>query len=558
MPRPSFPRFAHPGGRGTGGRAHVDADPGGPPSILLALRFARFRVLVMIQLANAIGVWMHVVAAQWILTDAGRSATEVAAVPAAMSVPFFLLSLPIGALAGRISPVRMMAGATALSALASSCAALLAATRPGGLWLLLLTVLGIGSGLVALAVAWQSQIPHLVDRRAVGSAALVDGVTFNVARAVGPIAGGLGLSLLDAPATFLVTGVVFASCALCIAGVAPRRPPASPTHETLVQSIRGGLRFTRHSPWTRRLLLRLCLFGVPSAALWALLPLVVHQRLGLGANGFGLLFGVVGLGAVAGTAALSPLRARLSVNQFGFVGSVMFAAMLLGLCLASSLWVVAGLLVLGGASWVGVQTTWMTAAHQALPDWVRPRIIALMLLAFQGCQALGALLWGAAADLVGIRWALGGAAALMGLAALGFLRHGLYPSEGIEPEPAGVVEPVPSGGVEPEGAIRVEITYRPLAERLPAFLDAVESLRLSRLRLGAGGWELLVDPAEPDAYVESFPVASWVDYVAAETVRLTVPEQRLRESVRLLLQHEPSTRVLVRELHDRPTRGVFR
>jgi predicted MFS family arabinose efflux permease len=557
MPRPSFLHPAHPGGSGDEGQAHL-ATPGGSLSPLLALRFVRFRVLVTIQLVNAVGVWMHVVAAQWIMTEAGRSATEVAAVPAAMSVPFFLLCLPVGAVAGRLSPVRMMASATALSALASCCAAVLATTRPDSFWLLLLTVVGIGSGLVALAIAWQSQIPHLVDRRAVGSAALVDGATFNLARAIGPIAGGLGLSLLGAPATFVVTAVLFTLCATCIAGVAPRRPLATPTRETLVQSIKGGLRFTRHSPWTRRLLLRLCLFGLPSAALWALLPLVVHQRLGLAANGFGLLFGVVGVGAVGGTAVLTPLRARLTVNQFGFVGSAMFAAMLLGLALASNVWVVAGLLVLGGASWVGVQTTWMTAAHQALPDWVRPRIIALILLAFQGCQALGALLWGAAADLAGIEWALGGAAALMGLAALGFLRHGLYPSAGIEPEPADAVAPSLGSDVLPEGAIRVEVTYVPRAEQVAAFLDAIEALRLSRLRLGAGGWELLVDPAVPGEYVESFPVGSWADHVAAETVRLTVPEQRLRERVRLLLQHEPTTRVLMRGPHDRPTRGAFR
>jgi predicted MFS family arabinose efflux permease len=559
MPRPSVPRSAHhPGGRGGGGRSHAEVGPGGSLSPLLALRFVRFRVLILIQLANAVGVWMHVVAAQWILTEAGRSATEVAAVPAAMSVPFLLLCLPIGAVAGRLSPVRMMAGATALSALASSCAALLASTRPDSLWLLVLTVVGIGSGLVALAIAWQSQIPRLVDRQAVGSAALVDGATFNLARAVGPVAGGLCLSLLGATVTFVVTAVVFALCACCIAGVAPRKPLATSTGETLVQSIRGGLRFTRHSPWTRRLLVRLCLFGLPSAALWALLPLVAHQRLGLGANGFGLLFGVVGLGAVGGTAAITPLRARLTVNQFGFVGSTMFAVMLLGLALATDVWVVAGLLVLGGASWVGVQTTWMAAAHQALPDWVRPRIIALILLAFQGCQAVGALLWGAVADLAGIQWALGVAAALMGLAALGFLRHGLYPSAGIEPEPAATIGPALTSGIEPGGAIRVEVTYVPSAGQLPEFLAAVDALRLSRLRLGAGGWELLVDPAEPDAYVESFPVDSWADYVAAETVRLTVPEQRLRERVRLLLQQEPVTRVLVRELHDRSTRGAVR
>jgi len=558
MPRPPFPRLAHPGGRGDGGQVLVSDRPHASVSPLLALRFARFRALVLIQLANAVAVWMHVVAAQWILTEAGHSATVVAAAPAAMSVPFFLLCLPVGALAGRLSPARMMASATAVSGLASCSASLLAARDPGSVFLLLLTVVAIGSGLVALAIAWQSQIPHLVDRPAVGSAAVVDGAAFNLARAVGPVAGGVGLSLLGPPATFLVTAALFALCTVCLAGLSPRKLPISPTSETLARSIRGGLRFTRNSPWTRRLLLRLCLFGIPSAALWALLPLVVHQRLGLGARGFGLLFGMVGLGAVGGTALLTPVRARLTVNNFGFAGSVMYAVMLTGLALTSDVRVVAGLLVVGGAAWVGVQTTWMTAAHQALPDWVRPRIIALILLTFQGCQALGALFWGAAADLAGLAWALGGAAALMGVAGLGFLRHGLYDSEGIAPEPAQVDEPPLHGGMAPERPIRVEVTYVPSAEQVDAFLAAIGALRLSRLRLGAGSWELLVDPTRPEAYVESFPVDSWADYVAAETVRLTVPEQRLRERVRLLLQEEPVARVLVRGLHDRSTRGAVR
>jgi len=522
-----------------------------PTSPLLALRFARFRLLVLLQLANAIGVWMHVVAAQWTFTEAGRSATVVAAVPAAMSLPFFVLCLPFGALSGRVSPARMMASATVLSALASVAAAVLAVRDPDGVVLLLLTVVAVGSGLVALAIAWQSQIPHLVDRRAVGSAALVDGVTFNLARAVGPVAGGLGLSLLGPPATFVVTGIVFTLCAVGMAGAAPRNLAVEPTRESLMLSIRGGLRFTRNSPWTRRLLLRLCLFGVPSAALWALLPLVVHGRLGLEARGFGVLFGMVGLGAVGGTALLAPVRARLAVNHFGFLGSLLFAAMLAGLAIASDVRLVGALLVLGGAAWVGVQTTWMTAVHQAVPDWVRPRIIALILLAFQGCQALGGLLWGVTADIVGVRWALAAAAVLMGVAASGFLRRGLYPSEGIEPDRADGLPPSLGGAVDAARAIRVEVTYVPTAGQEAAFFEAVEALRLSRMRLGAGGWELLVDPARPSTYVESFPVGTWADYVAAETVRLTVPEHRLRERVRLLLDQEPRTRVLMNARHIR-------
>jgi MFS family permease len=283
----------------------ASAPAGAAASPLLALRFARFRVLVLIQLANAIAVWMHVVAAQWIMTDAGRSATVVAAVPASMSLPFFVFCLPVGAVVGRISPVKLMASATVLSAMASSAAAFLAAADPDSVVLMLMTVVAVGSGLVALAIAWQTQIPRLVDRRAVASAALVDGVTFNLARAVGPVAGGLGLSLLHAPAAFVVTSVLFALCSAGMVATAPRTLAVQPSSESLICSIRGGLRFTRNSPWTRRLLLRLCLFGFPSAALWALLPLVVHDRLGLESNGFGLLFGMVGLGAVGGTALLA-------------------------------------------------------------------------------------------------------------------------------------------------------------------------------------------------------------------------------------------------------------
>lgn len=541
MHRPSSPRPSVEDGRGDEDRVRARADE---PSALLALRFARFRVLVLLQLANAVAVWMHVVAAQWIMTEAGRSATVVAAVPAAMSLPFFVLCLPVGALVGRVSPVWMMASATVLSAVASAAAAVLSTTRPDVVVPMLLTVVAVGSALVALAIAWQSQIPRLVDRRALASAALVDGVTFNVARAAGPVLGGFGLSLVGGPMTFVVTAVLFAVCALGMGAAAPRTLAVAPTSESLMRSIRGGLRFARHSPWTRRLLLRLCLFGVPSAALWALLPLVVHHRLGLESGGFGVLFGMVGLGAVGGTAVLGPVRARLAVNHFGFAGSLMFGLMLAGLALSSNRTVVGALLVFGGAAWVGVQTTWMTAAHQALPDWVRPRIVALILLAFQGCQALGGLAWGVLADLVGLSSALGAAAVLMTIAASGFLLHGLHPSHDIAPDLAQIATPTLSG-VELERPVRIEVTYRPVDGEVGAFLEAIGALRLSRLRLGAGGWELLVDPEHPDRYIETFPMDSWADHVASETVRLTVPEHRLRERVRLLLCEEPSTRVLL-------------
>jgi hypothetical protein len=133
----------------------------------------------------------------------------------------------------------------------------------------------------------------------------------------------------------------------------------------------------------------------------------------------------------------------------------------------------------------------------------------------------------------------------MAFAAVGFLRHGLYPSRGIDPVPTAL--PEWDLDLDPVQAVRVEVSYLPRSGEDAAFKNAIAALRLSRLRLGAQSWELLVDPDDPKTYVESIPFACWADCVAAETVRLTVPELRLRERVMQLLAAPPRKRVLIRE-----------
>jgi hypothetical protein len=65
-------------------------------------------------------------------------------------------------------------------------------------------------------------------------------------------------------------------------------------------AIRAGQRYVRHSPPVRRMLLRVGLFVLPGAALWALLPLVASRLLGTGPTGYGVLLAALGAGAVLG------------------------------------------------------------------------------------------------------------------------------------------------------------------------------------------------------------------------------------------------------------------
>jgi len=503
------------------------------------LRIRLFALLMTVQLVNATAVWAHVVTVQWTLTARGASATVVSLAPAAIALPFLLLSLPVGAVVGFASRGRLLFTSAVASALTSLLSALLGRTEDVHWAWLVTTVLVVGTALVITGVTWQAMIPTLVRRELLGSASVIDGSVYNVARAVGPLLAGLGLGLVGVSGIFLAVAVVFVACAAVLATVEMRHPNPRGVRRPIVPEMLAGLQFARYSPWTRGLLTRMACFGLPASALWALASLVVHDRIGLGSGGFGVMMALIGSGGVIATFVLPRLRDVLSVSVFAAVFSGLYGVTLLVLGLVTSSLVVGIVMMLGGVAWVAVQSTWMMLAQQALPEWVRPRVIALLLFLFQGTQAVGALLWGVAADLLGLPGALVAAAAGTALSIVVLLWRGLGSSRGIEPDLAapdhGVIALVDEAlARHGDGALQVRYHYRVAAPQTEALVAAMEALRLARLRLGAIRWRL--DPPAPgqDIWTESYQVPDPHTLRSQETERLTVPENRLRFAVREL------------------------
>ena len=514
-----------------------------------------FRALLAVQLANAVAVWIHVVSVQWVLTERGESASVISLAPAAMAVPFLVLSLPVGVVAGYASRKKMMALATTMSALAAVAATVLTATGADGALPMILSVVLVGTALVVVGVSWQSLLPETVDRRMIPTAALVDGAVFNLARSLGPLLAGLGLGFAGAEWAFAVVAVLSVGCALTLWRMERRSPDRTALRRAIIPEISGAVRFVANSAWTTRLLFQLFLFGVPSSALWALISLAVHDRLGMGADGFGALMALIGAGAVVAVVGFGGLRRRLKVTVFAACGAFVYASALAVLALSTSAAVVSGAMLFAGAAWVSVQSTWMSMGHQFFPDWVRPRLIAFILLMFQGTQAVGSLLWGAVTDVAGLQTALLVAAGFMMLSCVSLLVVGLGAETGIEPVlvselggplagPGGSTTEGSVGGTGTgsgtgtgtgAGPVLIRYEYRVPEDRRQEFLTAMRSLRRSRLRLGGRDWRLENPAAEPELFVESYRVGSADEFVEQEHRRLTVPETRLRHRVETLL-----------------------
>src|SRR6266568_2153188 len=90
---------------------------------------------------------------------------------------------------------------------------------------------------------------------------------------------GVGAVFALNTATFLVLGLVLAAW----------RPPAGARPEfpeRFISALHAGTQYVRFAPVVRRILLRSALFLTPASVLWALLPLVASEQLGLGPVGY--------------------------------------------------------------------------------------------------------------------------------------------------------------------------------------------------------------------------------------------------------------------------------
>jgi len=523
------------------------ADAAQPVSSWAPLRFTVFRAFWIALLVSNIGNWMQTVGAQWFLVHAANAAILVALVQVADTLPDALFGLVGGVLADLFDRRRLLLVVQLGLGLVAVALAVLTFLGQMTAPLLLAFTFALGSASVFANPAFQSLIPDIVPREQLRAAAALGSISINLSRVVGPALAGLVIARLGIAAVFALNALTYLLFVLVVAiWKPPARPkPALPEH--FFSAIRAGGRYVRNAPVVRRILLRMALYLVPASVLWSLLPVLAAQRLHLGAIGYGLLQGSLGIGAVAGALALPQIRNRLSDNGLMAVASAAYAIALV-LVAAVPIPAVALIVLLpAGAAWVLVLSNVNAAVQLFLPAWVRARGVSVYLMLLFGTQALGSVLWGAVAEWMGVvaAFLIAAAALIIGLATIR-----LWPFFDVAqldrsaapfwPEPQLVFDPEPSSG-----PVMVETVYTIAAEREGAFLDAMVQVRLSRLRTGATRWALYRDGEKPHTFVETFTVASWEEHLRQHHDRLTGADRDFDLKARGLSDPTPETRHLI-------------
>jgi MFS family permease len=473
---------------------------------------------------------MQSVGAAWLMTSLSSSPLQIALIQTASALPFFLLALPAGSIGDIVDRRKLILG-TEFWMLAMAVILVVATfahfINP---WLLLLLTFVLSIGDALESPAWRAIFPDLVSKEDLTPALVLNGIEFNLARAVGPALGGIIIAIAGVATAFLLNVFSFLGVIVVIARWKPPVAKRSLPAETFIGATAAAFRYVRYSPGIRRLLVRSAFVIFFSSAFWALLPAVV-KNVSHSSLGYGLLLGFFGTGAVLGAVILDRLRKAYSVEAVVAVATGTFACVLAAAALLHNLWMLSLFSFFGGVAWTIFMSVFNTLIQRLAPDWVRARVLAVYLFVFQGSMAVGSILWGVSAERATLEKAL--LASALGIAACLFLRLPFplpEPSETLDawnhwPKPTMFEEPEPD-----EGPVLVTIEYTIDPDKAEEFLEAIHKNQRIRRRDGATRWGVYYDSESAGVYIETFLVDSWAEHQRQHD-RFTVADRSVEEQV---------------------------
>ena len=521
-------------------------------SLWRPLRTPIFRDLLLADVASDIGTFMQGVGAAWLMVSLGAGPVYVALIQTAATLPFFLFALPAGSVGDIVDRRKLILVTETWMVCVAIALAVVTLTGTMTPWLLLALTFALSAGDAFETPTWRALLPELVAKDDLAAASALNGIEFNIARAVGPALAGLLIAAAGVGVTFLVNVASFVGVIVVVARWKRVVHERSTPRESVGGATVAAVRYVRYSPTIRGLILRSGAVMFFASASFALLPTIAGGT-GNGAIGYGVLLGAFGIGAIGGAVLMQRARARWSTEA---IGTMAVAVLGVGIVATGRVHALGGLMVVlfvSGAGWLVFISLVSALVQNLAPDWVRARVLAVYMLVSQGGLAAGSALWGNVGARAGMEsallWAgLGTIATCM----LGFVAR--LPAITADVSPwnhwrlpaiAGALAPEPA-----QGPVLVTVEYRIDRQHTSSFLRAMRRLGRVRRRDGAYRWGFYRDVEQPDLYVETFLVGSWAEHIRQHD-RLTRGDRELEELLQSYTRGEPAVRHLISDESER-------
>lgn len=367
-------------------------------SSLRALRHPNFAIFFSGNLLSNCGTWFQNIALALLVYRLTKSSFWVGVVNFAQFIGVVVLAPWAGNAADRIDRRRLIIATQLAATLVSAVLAWLVGAGSKSLVVVLGLALLLGSTTAFATPALQAVIPALVPREDLGAAVAMNSVTFNLARAVGPVAGAYVVAKFGI--AWAIGLNAFSYLALAVAALVIHRE-AQGERPTRQARLRDSLAMVRRDHNLLMLLIIVAAVSLTMDPVSTLTPAYATQYFHRPDTFSGLLIGAFGTGAVVGS--VIPLRETDRPGRRIALMLAILTAGMVGFALLPSLVAALATLIVAGFGYLIGQTGATTQLQLAVSDNERGRVMALWSMAFLGTRPMAALIDGGLASLAGPR-----------------------------------------------------------------------------------------------------------------------------------------------------------
>jgi MFS family permease len=342
-----------------------------------------------------------------------ESALIVAIVVSAFGLAFALSSLVAGHVLQHVGLRALLVGALVFQI--AGALVLASVTSTAGADVVWLTIFGFTNGLASalLFVGSQMLLHGLAPSEHLKRVVSYDAAGASISRIAGPALGGVLLAVIGIPPVFLIVAVLYLPLIAVTAVLSPRVNDPKPAGRP---RLREAARFYRQLPLLRWAIITAALAETLALPLVNMMPAVTESLNRDAADRLGILVACVAVGSLGQVLLVERLDARHDTRMVVGIAYAAAGALLLGIALDDKLFVAGFLLVAFGLTVSIGRTLLLTCVHVGSPDSHRAHVLSLYIFVTAAATPIGALIWGAVANLVGIDPVVGGAGVILMLA----------------------------------------------------------------------------------------------------------------------------------------------
>jgi MFS family permease len=359
-----------------------------------------FRLIWLAVLCASTSIHMRSVTNLYQVYEVSGSSLQLGLTGLFQALPFICFALFSGVLADIFNRKKLIISTQLLNIIPALILGVLTATRATRVWHIYLLSLMTSSLQVLGGPARMALIPTLVPPSHLMNAVTLNTITHRASLLLGPVLAGFLIDLVGLDFTYFVDGALMLPAIVAVLSIKSPGKPAGERQKIDFRNVLKGFRFVLD----HRIILSLLLldFGATLVGYYRpILPVFASDVFKVGASGLGALYSAPAVGALFGTGLLLAAGDFRRKGAVAVLGTFLFGGSLALLGLAKWFWM--GLLAVGAAGFADAISVIIrqTTVQYLAPDDMRGRAASLVTVFANSTNALGAVLAGAAAALVG-------------------------------------------------------------------------------------------------------------------------------------------------------------